>query len=56
MDGWIRFWTIARLVGFSAFGVLVVVIVPLGGRDLLRLFRHLDRGSERGEESPPPGE
>ena len=46
MDGWIAFWKIACLVGFSLFYVVVLAVVPLGARDLARLFRHLNRGSE----------
>ena len=46
MDGWIAFWKIACLVAFSLFYVVVLAIIPLGARDLVRLFRHLSRGSE----------
>ncbi len=46
MDGWIEFWKIACIVGFTGFYVLVAFVIPLGGRDLLRLFRHLERGSD----------
>ena len=46
MDGWIAFWKIACLVGFAAFYLLVVFVLPLGARDLLRLFRHLRAGGE----------
>lgn len=53
MDGWIAFWKIACIVGFVAFYILAVAIIPLGARDLLRLFRHLSRGSEGPE---PKGE
>ncbi|NQT87799.1 hypothetical protein HQ560_13605 [bacterium] len=52
MDGWIQFWKIACIVGFSLFYIVVIAIIPLGGRDLLRLFRHLDRGAE----DPAPDE
>jgi hypothetical protein len=50
MDGWIAFWKIACLVGFTAFYLLVAAILPLGARDLVRLFRHLREG---GEENGP---
>ena len=46
MDGWIAFWEVACLVGFVAFYLVVAAIIPLGARDLVRLFRHLSRGSE----------
>ena len=44
MAGWISFWTYACLVFFAAFYLLLIVVVPLGGRDLVRLFRHLSQG------------
>jgi len=43
---WVTFWTVACLVGFTAFYVLAVAVVPLGAIDLMKLFRHLSRGSE----------
>lgn len=49
MDGWITFWRVACLIGFAAFYVLVLAVIPLGARDLLRLFRHLGRGGQSGE-------
>ncbi len=53
MDGWIQLWKITCIVGFVAFYILAVVIIPLGARDLVRLFRHLSRGSE---DPAPEGE
>ena len=44
MEAWIRFWTWAYLIGLVSFFGLAVLIVPLGVRDLLALFRHLQRG------------
>ena len=41
MEGWITFWEVACLIGFVSFYVLVLAVIPLGARDLLRLFRHL---------------
>jgi len=46
MSGWVTFWTIACAVGFAAFYALVVAVIPLGARDIFRLFRHL---SEQGD-------
>lgn len=46
MDAWITFWKYACLVGFSAFYLLVLVIIPLGAVDLRKLFRTL---AARGE-------
>ena len=53
MDGWMTFWKIACIVGFAAFYLLVVAIIPLGARDLFRLFRHLERGADRPDEPDP---
>lgn len=52
MNGWIAFWKVACLVGFAAFYLLVVFVLPLGFRDLLRLFRHL---REEGEDDTIQG-
>ena len=46
MDGWITFWKLACLIGFAAFYLLLLVVIPLGARDLVRLFRHLREGSQ----------
>jgi hypothetical protein len=46
MDGWITFWKIAYVIGMGSFFVLAIVIVPLGARDLLALFRHLERKND----------
>jgi hypothetical protein len=55
MEGWITFWSIACVVGLVSFYLLVVAVIPLGARDLLRLFRHLSRGSERPPDSDTTG-
>ena len=52
MDQWIEFWKYACIVGFAAFYLLALIIIPLGGRDLLRLFKHL--GGRRGEAGDDP--
>jgi len=41
MSGWITFWLMACIVFFGAFALLALVVLPLGFRDLIRLFRHL---------------
>ena len=51
MEGWITFWKVVCIVAFSAFYLLVLFVIPLGARDLVALFRHLSRGSDR----PPEG-
>ena len=43
MESWITFWKIACIVGFSAFYILALVVIPLGAKDLVALFRHLSR-------------
>jgi len=52
MEGWITFWKVLCTVGFSAFYILVLFVIPLGAKDLIALFRHLSR--DRG--TPPEGE
>ena len=51
MSGWITFWTYACLIGFSAFYLLVLVVVPLGALDLVKLFKHLKAGGDRDSEA-----
>jgi len=51
MDAWIEFWKYACLIGFGLFYLLVLIVIPLGARDLMRLFRHLAAGSDRPDES-----
>lgn len=53
MSGWMTFWKYACLVGFGAFYLLVLVVLPLGLRDLLRLFRHLREGGEQQADAEP---
>jgi len=38
------FWTWAYLLGLSSFFLLVLVVIPLGFRDLIQLFRVLRSG------------
>ena len=45
MESFMQFWTWAYLLGFGAFVLMALVILPLGARDLLRLLREL--GSEK---------
>ena len=46
MEDWITFWKLACCIGFAAFYLLTLAVIPLGARDLFRLFRHLSRGSD----------
>jgi len=43
MDFWILFWTVVILLGIGAFVVLVVIVIPLGGKDVLEMLRRLGR-------------
>lgn len=42
---WIQFWKVVLTVGLGSFALLVLVVIPLGARDVLRLFRKLDANS-----------
>jgi len=41
MEAWMVFWKYACLIGFAAFYLLVLVIIPLGAMDMVKLFRQL---------------
>ena len=43
MEAWITFWKVICTIAFSAFYLLVLFVIPLGARDLVALFRHLNR-------------
>lgn len=43
MNVWIDIWQWLYILGLGSFFLLVLAIIPLGARDLLRLFRHLDQ-------------
>ena len=45
-NDWIRLWEIVLTTGFGCFFLLVLVIIPLGARDIARMFRSLDEESE----------
>lgn len=47
---WIKIWEIVLIVGFGSFAILVLTIIPLGARDVFRLFRALDSKSAQPEE------
>ena len=49
METWRTIWTVFCLVGAVSFAVLLVVIVPMGGIELKRFFRHLS-----GKDNPEP--
>lgn len=52
MSGWITFWKWACTIGIGSFFVLVLVVIPLGARDIVRLFRDLGSGSGKGQTGP----
>lgn len=41
-SGWMTFWNIVLGVGFVAFAVVLLSVIPLGARDVMRLFSRLD--------------
>jgi hypothetical protein len=45
-QAWKNFWAWAFTIGIGAFYVLVVVMIPLGLRDLFRLLRRLNAPNE----------
>jgi len=45
MNGWITFWKIVCIIGLGSFYLSVLVIIPLGARDITALLKQL--GSKR---------
>jgi len=41
MDGWIQLWTWVYIIGFAVYAAVALVLIPLGGRDILRMFATL---------------
>jgi len=51
-DDWIRFWTVVLSCGIGAFYCTALVVIPLGARDVKRLFQALSgRDNQLGEDS-----
>ena len=48
-SAWITFWKYLLYVGFGSFAVLVLVVIPLGARDVFRLFKKLDNNNNNGD-------
>ena len=44
---WILFWEFVLTVGLGSFFILVLVVIPLGARDIRRLFQKLDENGKR---------
>ena len=43
METWIMFWKYLLIAGIGAFVISVLLIVPLGARDVISLFRELGK-------------
>ena len=43
------FWTWAYLIGIGSFYLMVVIVIPLGFFDLMKLFRNLQE-EEHGDD------
>ena len=53
MEGLKLFWTWAYVLGFGAFAVMALIIIPLGMRDLIRLLKDLgSHDRDEGEKEP----
>jgi len=49
---WITFWAVVLIVGLSTFLLLVLAVIPLGARDIKRMFTTLeDRQHSKPESS-----
>ena len=46
---WLWFWEIVLGVGISSFLLLVLVVIPLGARDIKRMFSRLDDNASSDE-------
>lgn len=53
MDEWILFWKYLCGVGILIYMVTLVIIIPLGARDIFRLLNSL-HNRHRAEKSPEP--
>ena len=57
MNGWLTFWAVSFAVIVAVYFLIAIILVPLGARDLLRLFRRLnqDAVTRRGGDSDHAG-
>jgi len=53
MNSWIIFWTVIIALGIGSFIVLVLAVIPLGGRDVWELLRRLGDGREESTDRDP---
>jgi len=42
MDNWIELWAWVYKIGLGTFYLMAIVIIPLGARDMWRMFRELN--------------
>lgn len=49
MDGWIQLWTWIYIVGFIIYAAVALVLIPLGGRDIARMFATLKAQARRND-------
>ena len=49
-SAWIKFWETVLTIGFGSFAILVLIVIPMGARDVFRLFKKLDATSRQDEE------
>ena len=50
-SAWIKFWETILIIGFGSFAILVLIVIPMGARDVFRLFKKLDAASRQDEEN-----
>ena len=49
---WILIWAVALGVGLGAFYLIALAVIPLGARDIWRLFRDLDAADKNPDKNP----
>ena len=47
---WVTFWQVVLAIGLASFFLLVLVVIPFGGRDIKRLFEKLDAARKQEED------
>ena len=53
-ETWLAVWQAVMIAGMAAFYLVAIAVIPLGARDVLRLFSRLDNsGRGEGEDNPP---
>ena len=51
MNGWITFWTWVYLISCAAGALMVLIILPFGVRDLVRLYQFLNTQAPADEDA-----